>query len=58
MTKRARARQDDVKRAVAGTIAGGERVARVIIDPSGKIIIITGRDSQASADDHNPWDDE
>lgn len=40
MTARARIRQDDVRRAVAGAIAGGMSVDRVEIEPDGRIVLI------------------
>jgi hypothetical protein len=35
----------------------GVVVARVEIEPSGKIIIVTGKGDSVSAESNNPWDE-
>lgn len=57
MTAPARFRQEDVKRAVAGCLAGGADIARVEIKPSGSIVIEVGRTASVHAH-KNPWDGE
>lgn len=54
MNRRAPFRQADVSRAVKGATAGGLRVARVEIDASGTIVLITeGRPEATPAPDEN-----
>ncbi|QZP07810.1 hypothetical protein [Caenibius sp. WL] len=55
MTAHVRFKQADVKRAAAGTIAAGLPIAKIEIDPNGKIVIITG--SPKSASEVNEWAD-
>jgi len=55
MTAPARFRQADVKRATSGVISAGIAIARIEIDPSGKIVIITGQ--PVTAKDVNEWAD-
>jgi len=43
MTAAVRFTQADLKRAAAGTMAAGLSIARIEIDPNGKIVIIPGR---------------
>lgn len=43
MTAPVRFTQTDLKRAVAGVKAAGENIARIEIDPNGKIVIIPGQ---------------
>ncbi len=45
MTAPVRFKQSDVKRAAAGVILAGLDIARIEIDPSGKIVIIPGQPS-------------
>lgn len=55
MTAPARFKQSDVERAVKGVKAAGQKVERVEVEPSGKIVIYT--DSQAANDDGpSDWD--
>lgn len=43
MTAPARFTQRDLKRATAGVLAAGVDIARIEIDPNGKIVIIPGQ---------------
>lgn len=56
MTARARFTQADVRRAAAATMAAGLGVARIEIDPNGKIVIIPGAPDKAAGND-NAWAD-
>jgi hypothetical protein len=47
-------RKQDVTRAVSAVVAAGERVQRVEIDKTGKIVIVTGELPSSLA---NEWDD-
>lgn len=42
MGERARFTQADMKRAAAGVLAAGLNIAKIEIDPNGKIVIIPG----------------
>jgi hypothetical protein len=55
MTARATFRQDDVKRAVKDMKAAGEKVQRIEIDMSGKIVIYT-ESPAANGDAPSDWD--
>lgn len=56
MTQPARFREADVKRATAGVTRAGLQIAKIEIDPSGKIVIIPGNaDSQTRVP--NEWQD-
>ncbi len=47
-------RQGDVTRAVRAVVAAGQAVARVEIDPNGKIIIVTVGELERT--EENSWD--
>jgi hypothetical protein len=47
-------RQGDVTRAVRGVVAAGQAVARVEIDPNGKIVIVTVGELERR--EENSWD--
>lgn len=47
-------RKQDVTRAVSAVLAAGERVRRVEIEKTGKIVIVTGDVPRNSS---NEWDD-
>jgi hypothetical protein len=51
-------RQQDVTRAVKGTVAAGVEVARVEIDKSGKIVIVTGTPVEEDDSTSNEWDED
>jgi hypothetical protein len=53
---RARAifRKADLRRAVEAVIAAGQTVARVEVDPSGKIVIVTAGEPERR--ESNEWD--
>jgi len=55
VTAPARFTQADLKRAASGIIAAGLPIARVEIDPNGKIVIIPGQ--PASRKEANEWQD-
>jgi hypothetical protein len=48
-------RQADVTRAVRAVTAAGQVVARVELDPNGKIVIVTA-DGEAERREENSWD--
>jgi hypothetical protein len=48
-------RQGDITRAVKAMAAAGQRVARVEIDKTGRIILVTGEAAQAPIEG-NEWD--
>lgn len=56
MTAPARIRQADLTRALKAAQAAGLGDVRVEVEPSGKIVIMSG--ALAKADERNPWDDE
>lgn len=56
MTAPARFKQSDIKRAAAGVVAAGLSVAKIEIDPQGKIIIIPGKPTTPPRND-NEWQD-
>ena len=57
MTARVAFRQDDLTRACRGMKAAGYQVARVEIEPDGKITILTGEPgSMTPAPAGNAWD--
>jgi hypothetical protein len=47
-------RKQDVTRAVCAVLAAGERVQRVEIEKTGKIVIVTG---DVPSNSSNEWDD-
>ena len=47
-------RQGDVTRAVRAVVAAGQAVARVEIDPNGKIVIVTAGELERR--EENSWD--
>ena len=47
-------RQGDVSRAVRAVVAAGQAVARVEIDPNGKIVIVTVGELERR--EENSWD--
>jgi hypothetical protein len=49
----ARATQADISRAVRAATAAGLTVSAVEVDPSGKIVILTGRRETGAADANN-----
>ena len=55
MTAPARFRQSDMKRAAAGVMAAGLPIAKIEIDPNGKIVIIPGLPTQQPGSDE--WGD-
>jgi hypothetical protein len=55
MTHPARFREADIKRATAGVKRAGLSIARIEIDPLGKIVIIPGQPEQAK--DSGEWAD-
>lgn len=55
MTAPARFREADLKRAASGLRKAGYGIARIEIDPTGKIVIIPGQPDQAG--DSNEWAD-
>lgn len=55
MTAQARFREADVKRAAAGVMRAGVPIARVEIDPDGKIVIIAGQPQEGR--ESNEWAD-
>lgn len=55
MSAQARFTQADLKRATGGVLAAGLAVARIEIDPNGKIVIIPG--SPKKAGEANEWGD-
>ncbi len=55
MTAQARFTQADLKRAAAGVTAAGLAIARIEIDPNGKIVIIPGKPTIRR--DANEWAD-
>lgn len=57
MTAPARFTQGDLKRAAAGAMRAGLHVARIEVDPTGKITIITGRPEAANDKGADEWDD-
>lgn len=56
MTAPARFLQSDIKRAAAGCVAAGLSVAKIEIDPNGKIVIIPGKPTTDAGND-NEWAD-
>lgn len=56
MTTPARFRQSDVTRALKACEAAGLSDAKVVLEPDGKITIMTGR--FANDDEPNPWDED
>jgi hypothetical protein len=55
VTAPARFTQADVKRAASGTLAAGLNIAKIEIDPHGKIVIIPGDHKKAR--ESNEWAD-
>lgn len=55
MTTPAKFTQADVKRAASGTLAAGLNIAKIEIDPHGKIVIIPG--DYKKARESNEWAD-
>jgi hypothetical protein len=56
MTAPARVKQDDIKRVVAGAIAGGMSVGKIVVDANGSIMIFDAKVAPPAA--QNDWDDE
>ena len=56
MTRPAAFKQADLTRALKAAANGGVRVAKIELEPNGKIVIFTGRDHTVSAP--NEWDEE
>ena len=48
-------RQGDVTRAVRAVVAAGQAVARVDIDPNGKIVVVMVREPD-EREEENSWD--
>ncbi len=57
MTARAAFKQADVTRALRGVAAAGLQVAKVVVEPSGQIVILTGANDGAEKAERNPWDE-
>lgn len=57
MTAQARFTQGDLKRAAAGVLRAGLHVAKIEIDPTGKITIITGQPEAANDKGASEWED-
>lgn len=57
MTAQARFTQADMKRAAAGCLRAGLPIAKIEIDPTGKITIITGQPDAANDKGADEWDD-
>ncbi len=55
MTAAARFTQADMKRAASGVLAAGLKIAKIEIDPNGKIIIIPGDSPKTGG--KNAWGD-
>lgn len=55
MTAPARFKQSDVKRATAGVVSAGLSIAKIEIDHTGKIVIITGKPKAIA--ETNEWAD-
>ena len=55
MTTPARFTQSDIKRAAAGVQCAGLSIAKIIIDPLGKIVIIPGQPEKSAG--VNEWAD-
>lgn len=55
MTAPVRFTKADLKRAAAGTLAAGLSIARIEIDPNGKIVIIPGKPENRQG--VNEWGD-
>lgn len=55
MSARARFTQADMKRATAGVLAAGLTIAKIVIDPTGKIVIIPSNDN--TKPEMNEWGD-
>ena len=55
MTAPAKFTQADVRRAASGTLAAGLNIAKIEIDPHGKIVIIPG--DQKKARESDEWAD-
>jgi hypothetical protein len=49
-------RQKDVTRAIRVTKAAGVDIARIEVEPSGKIVIIAGTGEQRDQREGNEWD--
>ena len=57
MTKAAAFRQADLTRAVKAVQAAGTRVAKVVLDPSGSIVLFMGTESTPDSNEPNEWDE-
>lgn len=55
MTAPARFKQADIKRAAAGVVAAGVPIAKIEIDPNGKIVIFPG--TQQTPKNLDEWSD-
>ena len=55
MSEPARFRQADIRRAASGVIAAGLPIAKIEIDPTGKIVVIPGVPKPEAANDE--WAD-
>jgi len=56
MTAPARFKLSDVTRVIKAVKRAGEAEAKVVLEPNGNIVILTGR--LAKADEPNPWDED
>ena len=54
--RRAAFQMDDVKRALAGAHAAGEKVHSMVIEPSGKIILDFTPENASTRGQGNGWD--
>ena len=58
MTARAAFKQADVTRLVRGVAAAGVPITKIVAEPGGNIVILTGANDEADeAGERNPWDE-